>query len=128
MIKRTKQFTVWLPNKLGVAAKFLSVLGKTNLLAISVLDSVDGCAVRVVPSNTAAALRMLNKAKICSSTQDVLVVDVPNLPGALLKISRKLARAKVNIEYMYGSAGTRKSEAPLVLRVSSVAKAVRALK
>ena len=128
MIKRAKQFTVWLPNKPGIAAQFLAKLGKTNLLAISVLDSVDGCAVRLVANNSAQAARLLNKAKICSTTQDVLLVDLPNLPGALLKIRRKLARAKVNIEYMYGSAGARNAEAPVVLRVSSVAKAIRALK
>ena len=42
MIKRAKQFTVWLPNKPGIPARFLAVLAKTNLLAISVPDSVDG--------------------------------------------------------------------------------------
>ena len=128
MVNRAKQFTVWLPNKPGSAAKFFSTLGKTNLLAVSVLDSVDGCAVRLVASNSNQAARILAKACICSTTQDVLVVDLPNLPGALQKLCRKLARAKVNIEYMYGSAGARTAEAPVVLRVSSIAKAARALK
>ena len=128
MIKRAIQFTVWLPNKPGSAAKFLSSFGKTNLLAISVLDSVDICTVRLVAHNANRAARILAKAGICNSTQDMLVVDLPNLPGALQKLCGKLARAKVNIDYMYGSAGARTAEAPVVLRVSSISKAVRALK
>ena len=128
MIKRAKQFTVWLPNKPGSAAKFLSSFGKTNLLAISVLDSVDGCTVRLVANRPEQAERRLKKAGICNTTQDVLVVDLPNLPGALQKLCGKLGRAKVNIDYMYGSAGARTAEAPIVLRVNSISQAVRALK
>ena len=128
MIKRAKQFTLCVPNKPGAAAKFLTALGKTNLVAVSVVDSVDGCTMRLVAGNAAQAARLLSKAKICACTQDVVVVNMPNLPGALKKICGKLARAKVNIEYMYGSAGAKANEAPVVLRVSSIPKAIKALK
>lgn len=128
MIKRAKQFTVFLPNKPGVAAKFLGTLGRTNVTAVSVLDSIDGCTVRLVASNATQAARLLSKAKVCCTTQDVLVVDMPNLPGVLKKICGKLGRARVNIDYMYGSAGAKASEAPVVLRVSSIPKAMAALK
>ena len=128
MIRRAKQFTVCLPNKPGAGAKFLSALGKTNLMAVSVVDSVDCSTIRLVPSNATQAVKVLAKARICSTTQPVLVVDLPNLPGALLKICRKLGRAKVNIEYFYASAGPKTVEAPVVLRVSSIAKAMQALK
>ena len=128
MIKRAKQFSLWVPNKPGGAGKFLTALGETNLVAISVADSVDGCSVRLVASNAAQAARLLSKAKICACTQDVLVVDMPNLPGALKKICAKLTRAKVNIDYMYGSAGNKANESPVVLRVSSIPKAIKALK
>ena len=128
MIKKAKQFTLCVPNKPGTGAKVLGALGKTNLMAVSVVDSVDGCTIRLVAGNANQAASLLSKSRICYTTQDVLVVDLPNLPGALKKICGKLARAKVNIEYMYGSAGAKAAEAPVVLRVSSVPKAVRALK
>ncbi len=128
MIRKAKQFTVCLPNKPGTAAKFLAALGKTNLMAVSVVDSFDCSTIRLVPSNATQAARVLAKARICSTTQPVLVVDLPNLPGALLKICRKLGRAKVNIEYFYASAGSKAADAPVVLRVGSIAKAMQALK
>ncbi len=128
MIRRAKQFTVCLPNKPGAGAKFLSALGKTNLMAVSVVDSIDCSTIRLVPSNATQAAKALAKARICATTQPVLVVDLPNLPGALLRICRKLARAKVNIEYFYASAGPKTVDAPVVLRVSSIAKAMQALK
>ena len=128
MLKRTKQFTVCLPNKPGTAAKFLAALGNTNIMAVSVVDSIDCSTVRLVPSNAAQTAKILSKARICSTTQPVLVVNLPNLPGALLKICRKLGRARVNIEYFYASAGPKTADAPVVLRVSSIAKAMQALK
>ena len=128
MIRRAKQFTVCLPNRPGTAGKLFSTLGKTNLMAVSVVDSIDCSTVRLVPSNAAQAAKILSKARICSTTQPVLVVDLPNLPGALLKVCRKLGRARVNIEYFYGSAGSKAGDAPVVFRVSSIAKAVQALK
>ncbi len=128
MIRRAKQFTVCLPNKPGTAGKFLATLGKTNLMAVSVVDSIDCSTIRLVPSNAAQTAKILSKARICSTTQPVLVVDLPNLPGALLKICRKLGRAKINIEYFYASAGTKTAEAPVVFRLSSIAKAMQALK
>ena len=128
MIRKAKQFTVCLPNKPGTAAKFLATLGKTNLIAVSVVDSIDCSTIRLLPSNADQTAKILAKARICATTQPVLVVDLPNLPGALLRICRKLGRAKVNIEYFYASAGRKAAEAPVVFRVSSIAKAVQALK
>lgn len=128
MIRRAKQFTVCVPNKPGTGATLLSRLGKTNLMAVSVVDSIDCSTIRLVPSNATKTAKILSQACICSTTQPVLVVDLPNLPGALLKICRKLARAKVNIEYFYGSAGSKATDAPVVFRVSSIAKAIQALK
>ncbi len=128
MIRRAKQFTVCLPNKPGTAAKFLAALGKTNLMAVSVLDSADCSTLRIVPTNATQTAKILAKARICATTQPVLVVDLPNLPGALLRICRKLGRAKVNIEYFYASASRNTPEAPVVFRVSSIAKAIQALK
>jgi len=128
MIKKATQLTVYLPNQPGSAAKLFSALAKTNLLAVSVVDSVDSCAVRLVPANAVQAQRLLNKAGICSTIQNVLVADMPNLPGALQKVCRKLARAKVNIDYLYASVGPQTAEARVVLRVSSIAHAIKALK
>jgi len=73
MIRRAKQFSVCLPNKPGAGAKFFSALGKTNLMAVSVVDSVDCSTVRLVPSNATQAAKVLAKARICSTTQPVLV-------------------------------------------------------
>ena len=128
MIRRAKQFTVCVPNKPGTGAKLLSRLGKINLIAVSVVDSIDCSTIRLVPGSAAKMAQILSKARICSTTQPVLVVDLPNLPGALLKICRKLARARVNIEYFYGSAGSKAADAPVVFRVGSLAKAIKALK
>ena len=56
----------------------------------------------------------------------MLALPLANRPGELARLAAKLAKAKVNIEYAYGTVEDR--AALLVLRVSDIKKAAKALK
>jgi len=56
---------------------------------------------------------------------DVLQIHLDDKPGELGKLAAKLARAKVNIEYAYGTADNQR--ATLFLRVSDTKKALTVL-
>jgi hypothetical protein len=58
---------------------------------------------------------------------DVLTIETANQPGILAKIAKRLADAKVNIEYTYLAAGREAEEGLIILRPSDVEKARRAL-
>lgn len=108
MIK--KQFTLYLENKPGALAKVTRQLGtaKVNIEGISVAESTDVSLVQLVASNAAATRRILTRLSIPFTVQDVLILPLKNIPGALCSVVSELARKKVNINYVYatGSSGS----------------------
>lgn len=109
MIK--KQFTLYLENRPGVLASVTSRLakGKVNIEGISVAESTDVAIVQIVVDSAAKARRELAKARIPHTVQDVALVHLRNEPGALFRITAELAKAKVNINYIYATASSCKT-------------------
>jgi len=124
---RATQLSVYLPNRPGELAKITAALqrAKVNIQAISVADHADGCLVRLVASPTAAAKRALTRAKCNVLAQPVLVLKLADAPGELRNVAAKLAKAKINISYVYGSGAGGGKPSLVVLGVSDVAKAAR---
>jgi hypothetical protein len=124
---RGTQLTVCLENKPGQLAKMAAVLKKAqvNILAISVVDSVDTGVVRLVVDSPAKARQALARAKMTATQQLVLLVSLPNEPGALQEVSRKLSAEGVNINYVYGSVTRNAIEGLLVMNVDKLAQALK---
>jgi len=59
---------------------------------------------------------------------DVLTIETENKPGVLATIAERLANAEVNIEYAYLAADPKAAKGLIVLRLSDVEKAQRALR
>jgi len=124
---RGTQLTVVLENKPGQLARMSAVLSraKVNILAISVVDSVDTGVVRLVVDSAAKAKQALARAKMSVTQQPVLTLSLPNQPGALQTAAAKLAAAGVNINYVYGSVTGKACEGLLVLGVDNMANALK---
>jgi hypothetical protein len=58
---------------------------------------------------------------------DVLLIEGSNKPGEIAKIARKLADAKINIEYCYSATPLDSKKGLLVIRVSNAIKALKVL-
>jgi hypothetical protein len=124
----TTQFSVPLENKPGNLAKLCAVLrrAKVNITAISVAENTDACCVRFLATPTGAVKSALTKAKYHVSTQSVLAFRATNQQGELGDIAEKLAKAGVNINYVYGSTSGR-ADAVIVFAVDDLTKAAKAL-
>jgi hypothetical protein len=123
-----KQLSVFLENKPGVLGRLCDSFAdeKINILGMSVSDTVDHAVVRLVTNNANKARAILEDAGVLVVETDVLALTLPDRPGQLADVARKLAKAKVNIEYAYGT--TDKSGGILILRVSDTKKAQKILK
>jgi len=123
-----KQLSVFLENKPGVLARLCSELAQQgiNLQGITISDTVDHAVIRLIPSDPSKALALLESAGQLVVETDVLAFPLADRPGELAKLAAKLAKAKVNIEYAYGT--VQDSTALLVMRVSDIRKALKALK
>ncbi|MBA4389063.1 MAG: amino acid-binding protein [Verrucomicrobia bacterium] len=101
-----QQFTLYLENRPGELAAVVSKLAVAgiNIDGISVAESTDVAIVQMVVSSAIATKRVLAKAKIPYTTQNVALVHVKNRPGALAGILTKLSKRKININYIYSTA------------------------
>ncbi|MDY0169157.1 MAG: hypothetical protein RBS80_21620 [Thermoguttaceae bacterium] len=131
-METAKQLSVSLINKPGRLADMLSMLNKEKVgfRALSVMDSGERGKVRFVPDDAKAAAEVLKRANIEFERADVLLVEVPNQPGAFRKICARLASDHLNIDYAYCSfdpGGKVKGSVLAVIRVNNLAKAQRVL-
>jgi len=117
---------VALENKPGQLAKQGDALAraKVNIEAISVVDSAEVGVVRLVNSSCKHwAAAVLSLAGLTAIQRPVLVVRLPNEVGALAEAAGKLAAAKINIEYLYGSGAPAGQLSTMVIAVSDIARA-----
>ena len=123
-----KQLSIFLENKPGVLARLCDTFAdeKINITGMSVSDTVDHAVVRLVTTNPAKARGVLEDAGVLVVETEVLALNVPDKPGQLASIAAKLSKARVNIEYAYGT--TEKKGGVLILRVSDIKKAQKILK
>ena len=124
---RGTQLSVTLENKLGQLAKVAGALAraKVNIQAISVVDAAEVGVVRMVTSSNARAAAALKKAGMNVVRQSVIIAKLPNEVGALAAAARKLAAAKINVEYIYGSAARTGQPSTIVIGVSNITRAAR---
>jgi len=127
-MKVVKEITVALPNKPGSLAKLATALAKAkvNIQAIAVVESTDVSVVRMVADKAAAAQKVAEKMGVTTSTKNVVALSLANKPGALATACGRLARKRINIDYIYGSA-TGKGKSMIVLAASTAGRAKRAL-
>lgn len=102
---RKQQITAYLPNVVGALAKATKALAgaRVNIQGISVVDTADTGLVRMIVSNPARARRALGRAGIACTTQAVEVVTLTDKVGSLADATAKLAKAGVDICYVYGT-------------------------
>jgi len=125
----TRQLALFLDNRPGMLAKVCDVLAaeKINIYAISTSDTVDHSVIRMVVSNPDRALRIFEEHGTLVVDDEVLMIEGGNKPGSLASISRRLAAAKINIEYCYCATSPSSKSGLLIARVSNAKKALKIL-
>lgn len=124
-----KQLSVFLANKPGTLADVCDEFAKVgiNIWALAISDTCDHAVVRFVVSDTGRALALLEERGVLAIENEVLMIENDNKPGTLAGIARRLARAKVNIEYAYLATSPKTKRGILILRPSNARKALRVL-
>ena len=77
-----------------------------NIHALTTSDTIDHSVVRMVVNDPQTAVWLLEERGAMVVEDEVLLVEGSNQPGSLSKITRTLADAKVNIEYLYCATAT----------------------
>ena len=120
-----KQLTVLIENKPGALADICLTLAlkKINIFAFSVADTIDTALLRMVVSDPTSAKATLKESGLTVLENEVLMVNMPNRPGALAESAKQLSKARINIEYAYGSVGVEEGKGIGIFWVSDLKKA-----
>jgi hypothetical protein len=124
-----KQLSVFLANKPGMLAEVCDELAeaKINIFALTISDTADHSVVRMVVSDHEKALQIFEERGVLTVESKVLMIENHNRPGALAKISKRLAKAKINIEYAYLATSPGAKVGLLVMRVDDTKRALKVL-
>jgi hypothetical protein len=127
-LPKTVQFTVGLDNAAGTLAKLCALLRKSrvNIEAICVADNADCGWVRLIATPAARARAVLERHRYTVIARLVVTVTAENRPGELERLASALARAGVNVHYVYGST-VKGAASTLVFGVSDVDRALKAI-
>jgi hypothetical protein len=123
------QFSIFLVNKPGVLAAVTSELSKSkvNLIALTLMDSMEHGVLRMVCDKPDAARELLGRTHDRWTETDVLVLELKNVPGAFASVAQKLADEHINISYAYATAGASHGRTTAVFKVADMKKARKVL-
>lgn len=99
-----KEITIKAENRVGVLADVAELLGGlgVNIDGISAQGEDDLGIIRILTNDSKTAMKHLAKIPgIKAKESDIIVIDMPNRPGELGKITRKLANKGVDLESVY---------------------------
>ena len=111
-------------HKPGTLAQICSELAKVavNITAIMAANTEEH-GIRIVAAPHAAAKKVLDGLRISYTEEPAIAVRLGDRPGALGRVTRKLADAGINVTYAYGSIVKGEERALIIMGVSDVAKA-----
>jgi hypothetical protein len=125
-----KELSIMLENKRGALAELCSALAKVavNIQALMVPEQRGTAPVRLVVNNLEVARKVLSDLGLKHTEKDVIAARVSDRPGALGKLTRKLADHEVDVKYAYGSILKGSGDAIIILAVSDVEAAAKVAK
>ncbi len=126
-----KQLSVNLEDRPGALAEICSELAKVavNISAIMISKAPRGAPpLRFVVDNPSTAKKVLDSLKINYTEEEVLAVHLKERPGALGRVTRKLAEKGIDLHYAYGSIEKNSDRALVIVAVSDLTRAAEILK
>jgi hypothetical protein len=123
------QFSVFLVNKPGVLARVARQIAasRINILAMTMMDSSEHGVLRLVVERPEILRKAIRELNLPMTEAEVLMVEMPNRPGALAEVCRLLADEHVNINYAYCTTGAKGGKTKGIFKVADVKKAMRLL-
>lgn len=123
------QISIAMRNEVGALCRLCGMLARAqvNVMGLSIEDCTDEGFIRLIIDEPKKAQKTLDAAKIKYQTQEIYLLELANEPGALQRVSAKLAEAGINIHYAYGTADLHGRGGALVLRISDLERGAAVL-
>jgi hypothetical protein len=98
-----KQFSVFLPNKVGAMLDVVKMINahETHVVALSVSESTDSAIARIVVSDPDRVQDLFRQNNVAFGICDVVVVELREVATQLVKLLAALFMAEVNVHFTY---------------------------
>jgi hypothetical protein len=126
--RKVKEIRLFMPNKVGLLSEVTAAIAKAkvNINAICAYAMENNAFFMLTTSSNAKVKKALVPLGFGIEEKDVIQVELPNRPGELQKVARRIADAGVEIEYMYATTGGGK--ATCVFRTADDQKAMKVIR
>ncbi len=124
-----EQISIFLENTPGRLVEVTRIFeaGRINIRALALADTSDFGILRLIVDDNEKAKELLRQGGFTVRITEVVAVEVADKPGGLHGILLGLARAGVNVEYMYAFVRQSGQNAVMIFRFDDVAKALEVL-
>ena len=114
-----KQFSVFLPNKVGAMLDIVKMLNKhsTHVVAMSVSESTDSAIARIVVSDPERVEKLFRQNNVAFGVCEVVVVEMREVATQLVKLLAALFMAEVNVHFTYPLLMRPRGQAALAVHV-----------
>src|ERR1700716_2679565 len=125
-----KQFSVFLPNKVGAMLDIVKLLSAhhTHIVALSVSESTDSAIARIIVSDPEQVQDLFKQNNIAFGVCEVVVVETREGATQLGKLLAALFMAEVNVHFTYPLLIQPRGQAALALHVDDTDCASSVLK
>ena len=126
-MEKCVQFSIFLVNKPGVLSRIFREIAKAkiNISALAMMDSMEHGVLRMIVEDPTPTRRVLQTLNVPVTETDVLLVRLPNRPGAAADLCDRLSAAHIHIGYMYSTSGGKGGKTTVVLKVPDIKKAMK---
>jgi len=109
--RKVKEISFTMPNKVGLLSEVTTAVAeaKVNIAAICAYAMENSAYFMLTVDSNAKARKALASLGVGIEERDMVEVEMPNKPGELQKVARKIGDAGIDIEYMYATAGKSKT-------------------
>ena len=98
-----KQFSVFLPNKVGAMLEVVKLLNSahSHVVAISVSESTDSAIARIIVSDPEGVEQLFRENNVAFGMCEVVLVELREVATQLAKLLASLFMAEVNVHFTY---------------------------
>ena len=127
---KLKQIVVSIENSPGRLLEVAEALGNAgiNLRALNLVDTGAFGQLRLLVSDVTRARQLLMKLQVSAFVNEVIAVEIEDVPGSLAKLLKPLRDANINVIMMYAFIGFSSGKAVMIFRFSDDDQAIEILK
>ena len=127
---RAKQITAWVESKPGELGRIAKALGdaKINITSFACHTLGAESPIRLQVSSPAKAKKILQDLGIRITEEEVLRLTLADKPGVLGEVGKRLGDSNINVEYACATVPQGGKKADVILGVSDMAGAMKALR